>query len=286
MKYEDWHTHNSLCRHAIGTVDQYINRAIKIDLNVIGFSDHFPYDFLLEHIPSLKKLPYRDMAMTLMEVEEYIKSVENLKALYHDKIQIRLGFEIDYFETKEQILNNHLNKIIGRLDYILSSVHILFGKYGIFLIDDIRSIKHYELYDSIDEIYLEYYQSIQNMINSKKHYIDILTHFDLPKKFDKRAEDKELVMNEVIKTLELVKKRNLTIEVNTSGLRKRVKEQYPSEEILQKMFEFDIPVLLGSDAHHPSELADRFGKMVKLLKRVGYNQLAHYNKRKRTFIEI
>lgn len=286
MKYEDWHTHNSLCRHAIGTVDQYIKRAIKIDLNLIGFSDHFPYDFLLEHIPALKKLPYRDMAMKLMEVEEYIKSIENLKALYHDKIQIRLGFEIDYFENKEDFLNNQLNKIIGRLDYILSSVHILFGKYGAFLIDDIRAIKHYELYNSIDEIYLEYYQSIQNMINSKKHYIDIITHFDLPKKFDKRAEDKELVMNEVLKTLELVKKRNLSIELNTSGLRRRVKEQYPSKEILQRMFEFDIPVLLGSDAHHPSEIADKFEKMVKLLKRIGYNQLAHYNERKRTFIEI
>ncbi|MFX1419886.1 MAG: histidinol phosphate phosphatase, partial [Promethearchaeota archaeon] len=96
----------------------------------------------------------------------------------------------------------------------------------------------------------------------------------------------ELVMNEVIKTLELAKKAELTIEINTGGLRKEINEQYPSYEIIEKMYELDLPILLGSDAHHPNDLAYKFNKMIKLLRKVGYNQLAHFNKRKRIFIEI
>ena len=69
-------------------------------------------------------------------------------------------------------------------------------------------------------------------------------------------------------------------------MRKKIKEQYPSVEIIEKMYELDIPVLLGSDAHKIEEIAYEFKYIIELLKNIGYNQLAHYNKRKRTFIEI
>ena len=56
--------------------------------------------------------------------------------------------------------------------------------------------------------------------------------------------------------------------------------------IAKKMYELDIPVLLGSDAHKIDEIAYEFKYIIDLLKNIGYNQLAHYNKRRRTFIEI
>ncbi|MFX0048374.1 MAG: histidinol phosphate phosphatase, partial [Candidatus Hermodarchaeota archaeon] len=75
-------------------------------------------------------------------------------------------------------------------------------------------------------------------------------------------------------------------EINTSGLRKEVKEQYPSEEIIREMYALDIPILLGSDAHQPKEIAYKFKEVTALLKKIGYNQFAHYEKRKRSYIDI
>ena len=46
MQFEDWHTHNALCRHAVGSIEDYIKIAIEGGLNVIGISDHFPYEYL------------------------------------------------------------------------------------------------------------------------------------------------------------------------------------------------------------------------------------------------
>jgi histidinol-phosphatase (PHP family) len=69
-------------------------------------------------------------------------------------------------------------------------------------------------------------------------------------------------------------------------LKIKFKEQYPSEEIIREMHTLDIPVLLGSDAHQPKEIAYKFKETANLLKRVGYNQLAHFNKRKRSYIDI
>ncbi len=286
MRYEDWHTHNSLCKHAIGSIEDYVRKAIELDLDVIGISDHFPYEYLVSKIPSLDQIPYERYAMTLNDVDGYISKLEQLREKYQNQIKLRFAFEIDYFKKQDQVLNQYLKNYMGKLDYIYGSVHVLFGKAGIFAFDDGRFLNKYEEYGVNDEVYLEFYTTLQDMIKSPNFDFDIVTHFDLPKKFDKRVENKKLIMEKVIETLELIKMRNLTVEINTSGLRKEVKEQYPSEEIIREMYDLDLPILLGSDAHQPKEIAYKFKETTNLLKNIGYNQLAHFEKRKRSYLDI
>ncbi|MFX1309443.1 MAG: histidinol-phosphatase HisJ, partial [Promethearchaeota archaeon] len=264
MVLEDWHTHNELCRHAEGKIEDYIKKAIELKLDLIGISDHFPYEYLENSSLLIKEVPYQEYSMRLNEIDSYLSSIEKLKIKYNNEIQIRKAFEIDYFRSQEEILKKYFKNTSDKLDYILGSVHILHGKSRLFAFDDRRFLSMYREYESIDIIYLEYYQKLQDMINSKEFNFDILSHFDLPKKYNKRANNKELVMNEAIKTLELAKRADLTIEINTGGLRKEINEQYPSEEIIKEMFNLDISVLLGSDAHHPNDLGYEFNIMIKL----------------------
>ena len=286
MQYEDWHTHNSLCKHAVGTIEDYVKKAIELDLNVIGISDHFPYEYLSSEIPSLKDIPYESYAMPINNLEAYILQLDNLKEKYVNQIHVRSAFEIDFFKHQDHVLNKYLRNYLAKLDYILGSVHVLFGKAGIFAFDDGRFLNKYKEYDVNDEIYIEYYDSLQVMIKSPTFELDIVTHFDLPKKFDKSIEDKDMVMGKVIETLELVKKHDLTVEINTSGLRKKVKEQYPHIDIIKKIYELDIPILLGSDAHKPEDVAYEFKNITKMLKNIGFNQLAHFKERKRSYIDF
>jgi len=268
MQYEDWHTHNALCRHAVGTVEDYVKKAIEYGLNVIGSSDHFPYEYLSSKIPSLEDIPYEEYAMPLNDLESYILQLENLREKYADKIHVRFAFEIDYFKHQDYVLDKYLKKFMNKLDYILGSVHVLFGKAGTFAFDDGRFLNKYKEYDGNDDIYLEFYNCLQDMIKSPFE-LDIVSHFD-----------------KVIQTLELVKKHDLTIEINTSGLRKKVKEQYPSIEIIKHIYDLDIPILLGSDAHKPVDIAYKFEEITKLLKNVGFNQFAHFEKRKRSYVDF
>ena len=286
MQYEDWHTHNSLCKHAVGSIEDYIRRAIQLNLNVIGVSDHFPYEYLSSEILSLKDIPYEGYAMPSNNLESYINQLDHLREKYVNQIHVRSAFEIDFFRHQDHLLNNYLKNYLDKLDYILGSVHVLFGKTGIFAFDDGRFLNKYKEYDGNDEIYIEFYNSLQEMIKSPTFELDIVTHFDLPKKFDKKVEDKDIVMEKVIETLELVKKSDLTVEINTSGLRKKVKEQYPSLDIIKHIYDLDIPILLGSDAHKPIEVAYEFKSITKMLKNIGFNRFAHYKKRSRSFIEI
>jgi histidinol-phosphatase (PHP family) len=127
---------------------------------------------------------------------------------------------------------------------------------------------------------------MRKMIKSKNFNFDIVSHFDLPKKNNNFPLDKERVNEEIHKTLNLIKEKNLVIEINTGGLRKEVEEQYPESSLIREIQRLNIPVLLGSDAHKPKELAYQFEGTIKLLKDVGFNQLAHFKKRKLSFIEI
>jgi histidinol-phosphatase (PHP family) len=286
MVLEDWHTHNELCRHAVGTIEDYVKKAINMRLDLIGISDHFPYEYLKNGSVMIDEVPYQEYAMKLSEIKSYFSIIDQIKIKYNNKIQIRVAFEIDYFRSQEEALNKYFKNKAKELDYVLGSVHMLHGKSKLFAFDDKRFLSMYKEYDSIDNIYLEYYSNLQSMITSKDFDFDILGHFDLPKKYNKRAINKDLVINKAIQTLELIKKKNLTMEINTGGLRKEIEEQYPSFEIVERMYELDIPILLGSDAHRPDDLGYKFDIMIKRLRKIGYNQLAHFNKRKRSFTEI
>ena len=283
IKLEDWHSHSELCHHAKGTIEDYIKKAIDLNLATIGTCDHFPYEFL----SNIERIPYREYAITVDEIEYYLTTCETLRKKYKNQINIRIGFEIDFFENQEAALNIHLNKIKSRLDYILGSIHILNfqDNKGAWGFDDKRFRKDYDYYGP-DKVYMQYYKTQQKMLNSEHFDFDIVGHFDLPKKFNDFPNDKETIFNEAMKSLELVKKRGIVIEINTGGLRKDVKEQYPSESLIKNMYELDIPVVLGSDAHDPSQIGWEFKSTIRKLKDIGYNQLAHFEIRKKTFLEI
>ena len=283
MKLEDYHTHNECCHHANGTIEDYVKKGIELGLTTIGISDHFPYDF----VKKIDRVPFGEYAIRLEEIEDYLITVEMLRDKYKDNINIRVSFEVDYFENQEKALNFHLDKIKQRLDYILGSIHILDFKdgRGSWGFDDGRFLNDYEYYGP-DKVYSQYYKTEQKMVSSKEFDFDILCHFDLPKKFGHFPEYEEEIFNEAMKTLELIKKRGLVMEINTGGLRKDVKAQYPSDKIIKEIYQLDIPVLLGSDSHDPGEVAWEFRPTILKLKEMGYNQLAHFEKRNLTFIEI
>ena len=118
MKFEDYHTHNSKCRHAIGTLQDYQNKALEYNLSLIGFSDHFPYDYLCYYVPEFENIPYQEYSMRLSEVDGYISELKELKKKSKGKIQVRIGFELDYFENQEKNTINALSKYLDNLDYM------------------------------------------------------------------------------------------------------------------------------------------------------------------------
>lgn len=76
---------------------------------------------------------------------------------------------------------------------------------------------------------------------------------------------------EVNSLLKSVKKNNMVVELNTSGMRKDVREIYPNLNILPMIKELELPITIGSDAHNPNQVGYYFKRLKNQL--AGHTEL-------------
>lgn len=261
----DYHTHTRLCKHAEGEVKDYVISAINRNLKEIGISDHMPLpdDFDPEH------------RMKFDEFEIYKSWYESAVEEFGDKIKIKFGIEADYIEDKIDFVKNFLKS--GNFDYVIGSVHFI-GDWNI------ASRKEEWKWNgkNVDEVYENYYRIMKGLVLSG--IFDIVGHFDMIKKFGHRPNKNfDEVIREVLK---LVKESEMCIEVNTSGLRQKVEEIYPSVEILEIVKEYKIPLTLSSDAHNPSDVGRNFDIAIELIERYGGGRVSIFERRERKEIKV
>lgn len=260
----DYHLHTKFCKHADGEIHEYVRRAIAVGLDEIGFSDHTPMPEWYDP----------DFRMELHQLGEYIEMVRNVQKGY-PQIKIKLGLEADFFPGTESFVKKIIRKY--DFDYIIGSIHYI-GQWGF---DNKANIEEYKRRD-IYEVYTQYFELVKKLARSG--LFDILGHPDVIKKFGFYPDqDYSKLIKEAL--LE-VKKANMVIEVNTSGLRKPCGEIYPSRMFLTIAKRMGIPITFGSDAHKPADTGRDFDKAVALVKEVGYDKVVVFNKRKQEFVKI
>jgi histidinol-phosphatase (PHP family) len=240
----------------------YVQKAIEVGVDVYGFSEHAPMKNFEDG--------YR---LKLEDKNYYENSVLDLKQKYSNDIEILLGYEVDFI-VGDYLLDEIVN---ANVDYLIGSVHYL-GKWGF---DNPEFISEYENRD-IDTIWEEYFVNVKKMAQSGK--FDIVGHLDLIKVFKYLPKkDIKLIAQECLKE---IKKSNMVLEVNPAGLRKPVKEQYPSKPLLELAYELDIPITFGSDAHSVEQVGFGYEEVVNLAKSIGYEKCVMFNKRDRMMVEF
>lgn len=258
MKYS-YHVHSN---HSDGkkSIKEIIDYAKQIRLNEIGFSDHF-------HLNKNDVLIPGDMGQA--SLDRYVEEVLHYSSS-KDPI-VKLGLEVEFnLETVQEV-----KKIIQSypFDYVIGSVHIVDNNIIIdWSVDRLPS-------NFCSDIMKRYWYKIQQM--AKSRVFDIVGHLDLTKKFG--LQPKIDLSEDIDLALKAIKDADMTVEVNTSGFFNPCKEQYPSEDILKKCKELEIPIIVTSDAHVPEHLTRDFDKAFRLLKDIGYTKQAYFIKRERFF---
>ncbi|MFV9510597.1 histidinol-phosphatase HisJ [Tepidibacillus sp. LV47] len=265
----DYHTHHERCGHADGRLRDYIEQGIKIGLDQLGLSDHMP----IIHLPE-EKIP-SGTAMKLQQLDEYVQEALDLKKEYRGQIDIKVGIEADYVEGFEEKIENLLSPY--PFDYIIGSVHFL----GEWDHSDSRQIEGWQK-KPIDEIFTEYYRAVQGA--AKSGLYDIIGHFDVIKKHG-HVPQRDLTPL-IVETLKVIKEQDLTLEVNTSGLFKVVKEIFPAPAIIKKAVSLGIPFTLGSDAHKPEHVHVGVEEGRRVLKELGVNEIATFDQHKRIMVHF
>ena len=110
----NYHTHTARCGHAKGTDEQYVRAAIAQNFDVLGFSDHVPW-------PYASGYTHTGVRMTVDRLDEYIASLRALKARYAEQIDLRIGFECEYFPDYMDWLADMKQE--KQLDYLIFGNH-------------------------------------------------------------------------------------------------------------------------------------------------------------------
>jgi histidinol-phosphatase (PHP family) len=256
----DLHNHTTRCNHATGTIDEYIQKAIELGIDIYGFSEHAPMDF---------DTKYR---LSFEEIDAYFNDINQAKEKYRDKIEILLGYEVDWLQghMDENVLN-------ADVDYLIGSVHFI-DKWGF---DNPEFLSGWRD-KSVDEIWQAYFEAIEAMAKSGK--FDIVGHLDLIKvfKFMPKSDVRLLAKN----ALKAIKSSNMTIEINSAGLRKPVAELYPSKELLQEAYALNIPITFSSDAHSIEQVGAGYNTATSLAKEIGYSKATIFKNRERQLINF
>ena len=210
----DYHIHTSLCKHAIGTPREYLNTAYKKGLKVIGFSDHCPVPVGFDPVSR----------MDFGQFEEYVDMVNELKNNSYG-IEVLFGMEVDWVPDRMDEVYDFLSKI--DYDYLIGSVHCINN----IPIDNSKITYIWDTPEKVENIWKTYIDMMIDMVSSGK--FDIVGHMDLPKKYKFYPSNMDYFMEKSNIFFSKAAEFDVAVELNTAGLRKTVKEIYPSLKLLK-----------------------------------------------------
>ncbi len=260
MTLSNLHTH-TLYSDGAAKPEQYIAVALKKNFDALGFSEHA---VLSEEF---------SWAMKKEDETKYIRHINKLKQKFNN-IRLFVSLEMDYIPGRTVSFSKKKAEL--GLDYVIGSIHLVKNPQNnkIWFIDGPQkkfdaSLKEVFNNDIKTAVETYFVQSCQ-MIEEEKP--DFIAHCDKVRmnnagRYFKSDEKWYQALNHEL--LRTIKKHNTILEINTRGLyKKRFHDYFPSEQVIRKAVEMDIPLKINSDAHAPDELDGFFNQARKFLKEI------------------
>ena len=220
----NYHTHTFRCGHASGTEREYIERAIENGITVMGFSDHSPYRF-----PDGREANYRVKTDT---AEDYFVVLRQLREEYKDRIDIKIGFEMEYYDL---YFEDMLSYVCG-----LGTEYLILGQH--LTNNDTPGIRHVCSRPTDSEEQLEAYTDavVEGMATGAFSYVahpDVFNFTGSEEKYEK----------EMRRLCKQAAKLDLPLEINFLGIRGG--RHYPTDLFWRIAGEEGCTAIYGFDAH-------------------------------------
>ena len=257
--FSDYHTHpqgHRVQRYTQALLQPWVDSARRIGLKDMAFTDHDRYHAGID-----------------------FAEIDRLRERNPD-LRIRAGIELDNDPVHSTAGRKWIEKHWDKLDFVLGSVHFLERADQMFdsVPDGAAQIEGRD----IDAIYADYFRRIRELVATG--LVDCLAHLDLIKIHGHRprADLGSLVDG----TLELIRARDLAIELSTAGWRKPVNELYPADKIIELAMKNGIPFTTASDAHSHVQVAENFARLATKIEEHGIRQVCTFEKHKRAELAL
>jgi histidinol-phosphatase (PHP family) len=270
LLFSSMHTHTLFC-DGKDDVETMCKAAYEKKLCSVGFSAHAP---IFKRTGIKTEWHLSDDCLN-----EYVTEVLAAKDRWRGKLDVYLGFEVDYIKGLRSAMDSDIKN--ANPDYIIGSAHYLVPANGCepFTIDG--PFEEFEKglnegFGGDGEALIHcYYDTLLEMIAVGG--FDILGHADLVKKnFQGRnylsAYSESFRQDEIAHA---AASEHLIIEANTGGLnRNTARDTYPSLSFLRFFQEWKVPVIITADAHRAMDINGHYDTAVRTLLSAGFSEYA------------
>ena len=227
MLKANYHTHTPRCKHAEGSEREYIEAAIEHGFTVLGFSDHTPQPFEGGFVSTIR--------MDMEELDGYTDTLKALREEYADRIDIRIGLEVEYYPRYFEKLMREIRK--RDIDYIILGQH--------FVPEEEEGIYAGHGTDSEDELAAYVDQVMEALDTGEFMY---LAHPDLIR----YTGEHDTYIRHMTRLCEYARDNGVMLEVN--GLGFGTGRWYPREDFFKLASSMGCRFVYGCDAHSPGQL--------------------------------
>jgi histidinol-phosphatase (PHP family) len=269
----NYHTHTTFC-DGKDSPEEMVIAAIEKGFDILGFSAHAMYPH--EYPGNLQ----------LSRYAEYAETLTALKAKYRGKIEILIGYEVDFI-PQWSVPDRKIFAALGA-DYTIGSVHCASNKPdAVFPIDYfIADGKTEDVAGSLEAVFSgDGKKAVQAYFAAEREMLrhggfDIAGHLDVIRKrngvlhfFD---ESENWYKRELEATAEAAGASGVIVEINTGGFaRGAIDDTYPSADFLNALYKNAVPVMINSDAHAATQLDSGFDLAKKRALDAGYRETVY-----------
>lgn len=267
MIIADYHVHSRYSMDSDEPMSESIERAMKLGIKDIVFTDHFEVFHRNEKLENV------------IDYDKYTKELSILRNKHKEKIRIGLGAEINL----EIGMEDSYNRIMSRydFDFIIGSLHN---------VDYIDISQRPFIGDSkLDEYHSKYFAAMLKAVDCDFPY-SVLGHLDFVTRyggFRNNIVNVEAQSEYLVPILKTVIEKGKGIEVNTSGFRYGVGSMHPSVDILSLYKKLGGEIItVGSDSHQAETIGMHFDHVEKVLIDLGFKYYTAFDKMVPEFVKL
>lgn len=276
--------------HAKDNLEEIIGTAISKGMQTFALTEHMPrnsdldlypeevYLLLLNHafsfiIDNLQVESGDSISLLLPRHEQFITTALTMRTKYASQIKILIGFEGEWIRPSYGPLIKELASNPA-VDFFIGSVHHVHGipiDYDRSFYDKARS----KAGGTDERLFEDYFDSQHEMLLALQP--KVVGHFDLIRLLSdvKDGDLREMkdVWEKVVRNLKVVVGYGGLMEVNTSGLRKGLKEPYPMRCVVEEYLKLGGRLTLSDDSHGIAQVGTNYGKVIQYLETLGVEDL-------------
>lgn len=262
----DCHVHTRWSGDSSETIPNVCRAAIEKGLHEICFTEHVDFE------PT-------DYSYGAFDYEICRREIDNARAEFSGRLNIGFGIEVDYQARFHSQIRDFLKG--KEFDYILGSAHYVDGV----ILED-----HSVYFPGKDAVsaYAPYFDNV--LAAAETGWFDALAHLDICKRHGVRylgPFDPTPFMDRIGTILQAVIKREMSLEINTSGLRQSPKETYPAIELLRLYRKLGgRHIVVGSDSHKACDVGAGIEAALQLATDVGFDSVNTFRARSRKAISL